>query len=263
MTAVYRRKVKAAGDEPVILKTYRTDTEYLAAGGVYPSRWHRHVCARVADAIPAVIIMHTTPGEIVGFNEGERLTGTITGTNKFGAFVELEPGKDGLIHVSKLDPDPTKRIENVDDYVRRGDQAGGEVGLAARAAARHSAWLCPRAVQRIVRSSQIAEAIKRLYRHTCQVCGIRLVTPAGPYAEAAHIKALGVPHNGPDVIDNLLCLCANDHVLFDRGAIYIDPDHEVRQTADDASIGRLRMRSGHVPEGTYITYHREHFARRI
>lgn len=127
MTAVYRRKVKAAGDEPVILKTYRTDAEYTTAGGIYPSRWHRHVCARVAESIPSIIIMHTTPGEIIGFNEGERLTGTVTGTNKFGAFVELEPGKDGLIHVSRLDRDPTKRIDNVDDYVRRGDQVDVEI----------------------------------------------------------------------------------------------------------------------------------------
>lgn len=127
MTAVYRRKAKAAGDEPVILKTYRTDAEYAAAGGVYPSRWHRHVCARVAESIPSIIIMHTTPGEIIGFNEGERITGTVTGTSNFGAFVELEPGRDGLIHVSKLDPDPAKRIDNVDDYVRRGDTVNVEV----------------------------------------------------------------------------------------------------------------------------------------
>jgi putative restriction endonuclease len=115
-------------------------------------------------------------------------------------------------------------------------------------------------IQRIVRSSQIAEAVKRLYDHTCQICGIRLTTPAGPYAEAAHIKALGAPHNGPDVYENLLCLCANDHVLFDRGAVYIDSSHEVRQSADDVSVGRLRMRPGHVLNDSYIAYHREHFA---
>lgn len=88
-------------------------------------------------------------------------------------------------------------------------------------------------------------------------------TPAGPYAEAAHIKALGVPHNGPDVLDNLLCLCPNDHVRFDRGAIYIDPDHVIRQTVDDAPLGELRLRSGHTVTDAYIAYHRDHFARRV
>ncbi|MDQ1305783.1 MAG: putative restriction endonuclease [Actinomycetota bacterium] len=47
------------------------------------------------------------------------------------------------------------------------------------------------------------------------------------------IKALGVPHNGPDVLENLLCLCPNDHARFDRAAIYIDPDHVIRQRSAD------------------------------
>jgi hypothetical protein len=35
--------------------------------------------------------------------------------------------------------------------------------------------------------------------------------------EAAHIRPLGAPHNGPDTLDNTLCLCPNHHVLFDHG----------------------------------------------
>ena len=37
----------------------------------------------------------------------------------FGAFVELAPGKDGMIHISKLD---TKRVEKVEDVVNIGDE---------------------------------------------------------------------------------------------------------------------------------------------
>jgi hypothetical protein len=47
----------------------------------------------------------------------------------------------------------------------------------------------------------------RLYDFTCQICGTRLATPAGAYAEICHIKPLGRPHNGPDVPENILCLC--------------------------------------------------------
>ena len=36
----------------------------------------------------------------------------------FGAFVEFLPGKDGLIHISKLDK---KRVEKVEDVVNIGD----------------------------------------------------------------------------------------------------------------------------------------------
>ena len=37
----------------------------------------------------------------------------------FGAFVELAPGKDGMIHISKLD---NKRVEKVEDVVNIGDE---------------------------------------------------------------------------------------------------------------------------------------------
>ena len=35
----------------------------------------------------------------------------------FGAFVELLPGQDGLIHVSEI---ADKRVENVEDYLKVG-----------------------------------------------------------------------------------------------------------------------------------------------
>ena len=37
----------------------------------------------------------------------------------FGAFVEILPGKEGLVHISKLD---TKRVEKVEDVVSVGDE---------------------------------------------------------------------------------------------------------------------------------------------
>ena len=37
---------------------------------------------------------------------------------QFGAFVEIAPGKDGLVHISKLD---NKRVEKVEDVVTVGD----------------------------------------------------------------------------------------------------------------------------------------------
>ena len=36
----------------------------------------------------------------------------------FGAFVEIAPGKEGLVHISKLDK---KRVEKVEDVVSVGD----------------------------------------------------------------------------------------------------------------------------------------------
>jgi putative restriction endonuclease len=81
--------------------------------------------------------------------------------------------------------------------------------------------------------------------------------------EAAHIRALGSPHNGPAVLENLLCLCPNDHVLFDAGAIYIDHSYGVRESGTHTSLGALTLRAGHTPDHNYISYHREHFAGQI
>lgn len=126
MVAVHRRKVKAAGDEPVILYTYRTDRDYEDAGGKYPSRWHRHVCARVADAVPGVVLMHIAPEvPATGLNVGERLTGLVSNITEFGAFVVLRPGLDGLIHVSQLAAG--KRVGSVEEFVSRGDTVDVEV----------------------------------------------------------------------------------------------------------------------------------------
>jgi putative restriction endonuclease len=77
-------------------------------------------------------------------------------------------------------------------------------------------------VARVVRDTQVSRHVKAAHRNRCQVCGITLTVPSGTYAEAAHVRPLGAPHFGPDTIDNVICLCPNDHVLFDKGAIWID-----------------------------------------
>ena len=56
---------------------------------------------------------------------GERFTGTVVNTTTFGAFVNLVPGRDGLIHISKLGKG--KRLANVEDAVKVGDTIEVEV----------------------------------------------------------------------------------------------------------------------------------------
>jgi putative restriction endonuclease len=113
-------------------------------------------------------------------------------------------------------------------------------------------------IQRLVRSTRVAMGVKKLHDYTCQVCGLRLATPIGPYAEAAHIRALGNPHNGPDVASNVLCLCPNHHVLFDAGAIYVDATGIVRDSGTDHEIAKLRRAAGHGPDPDQLAYHRGH-----
>ena len=56
---------------------------------------------------------------------GERFLGTVVKTTAFGAFVSLLPGRDGLVHISKLGGG--KRIDKVEDVVNVGDKIQVEI----------------------------------------------------------------------------------------------------------------------------------------
>lgn len=107
---------------------------------------------------------------------------------------------------------------------------------------------------RIVRDTAVTRRVKALYDYRCQVCGTRLEGAAGPYAEAAHIRPLGAPHHGPDVLANVLCLCPNHHVLFDLSAFGI---------ADSGQLlglpGKLNVHKQHLINAESLAYHRTHF----
>ena len=105
----------------------------------------------------------------------------------------------------------------------------------------------------MVRRDELARQVKDIHDFTCQLCGLRLDTPAGPYAEAAHIRPLGSPHHGPDELDNLLCLCPNCHVLFDLGAVSVNADGELL-----GRFGSLRRHRKHALAAEHLQYHREH-----
>ncbi|MEM1028648.1 MAG: S1 RNA-binding domain-containing protein, partial [Planctomycetota bacterium] len=57
-------------------------------------------------------------GSTLKYAKDAMVTGTVTGTTDFGAFVELEQGIEGLVHISELD---TKRVGQVTDIVKVGD----------------------------------------------------------------------------------------------------------------------------------------------
>jgi putative restriction endonuclease len=109
-------------------------------------------------------------------------------------------------------------------------------------------------VQRIIRDTKIAKQVKSLYKSKCQICGLQLITPGGPYAEAAHIRSLGRPHNGSDTSDNIICLCPNHHVMFDYYIFSIKEDFSLIGIE-----GRLNLHDSHILNKDYLKYHRELF----
>ena len=63
-----------------------------------------------AKSIIETIVTDIEPGQII--------TGKVVRIMPFGAFVELKPKKDGMLHISRLS---AKRVEKVEDVVRIGD----------------------------------------------------------------------------------------------------------------------------------------------
>lgn len=108
-------------------------------------------------------------------------------------------------------------------------------------------------VLRIVRDTKIARDLKRLYQHKCQVCDVAIPTKNGVYSEGAHIKPLGKPHNGDDSLGNLLCLCPNHHVMFDKGAFSVKDNFDLI----GAESGKLTVLNSHKLDLDNIRYHRE------
>jgi putative restriction endonuclease len=112
-------------------------------------------------------------------------------------------------------------------------------------------------VQRQLRSSIVVSRVKDLHGHHCQICNLVLEVEGGLYAEGAHIQALGDPHFGPDILSNILCLCPNDHVRFDLGAIYLSDDFKVLDRLSGQILGSLRTVPRHAIDRRYVAYHRE------
>jgi len=107
-------------------------------------------------------------------------------------------------------------------------------------------------VLRIIRDTKLARDIKKLYNYECQVCGHAINTQSGRYAEGAHIKPLGRPHNGDDNTDNILCLCPNHHVMFDKGSFSIADNLELIGIL----TGKLILHEKHQLNKSNLTYHR-------
>ncbi|MFG2847786.1 YDG/SRA domain-containing protein [Kitasatospora sp. NPDC048296] len=111
--------------------------------------------------------------------------------------------------------------------------------------------------QRVVRNSAVTQLVKQLHKGQCQMCSQILTVPGdSSYSEGAHIQAVGHPYNGPDVLENILCLCPNCHVLFDYGARYLTDDLRVVDGVRHEEIGELRTHRKHKIDTRFVRHHR-------
>ena len=55
---------------------------------------------------------------VTEFYKGQILTGKVVSIKEFGAFLEFAPGKEGMVHISKLS---NERVDRVEDVLTLGD----------------------------------------------------------------------------------------------------------------------------------------------
>jgi polyribonucleotide nucleotidyltransferase len=87
-------------------------------GRVFIGSREGEAAERAVEMIEAIVNPHLP-------QVGERLAGTVVSTTTFGAFVNIGPGRDGLVHISRLGRG--KRISSVEEAVRVGDKLEVEV----------------------------------------------------------------------------------------------------------------------------------------
>jgi putative restriction endonuclease len=93
-------------------------------------------------------------------------------------------------------------------------------------------------VQQLRRSDPVfRELVLVAYEYRCAMCGYdgRLGGEAVGL-DAAHVRWW--PFDGPDTVDNGLCLCSFHHKLLDRGVLGITDGHEVAVSAHFVGRGR-------------------------
>jgi len=163
--------------------------------------------------------------------------------NKF----ERVKGKSGY-YICRFHLDSEKQIDTLEKEIK--PNLKHDYKRADRAAT---------TVSRIKRDVSLSENIKEIYGYKCQVCNVYLKTPYGAIAIGAHIKGLGKPHNGPDVIENMICLCPNHHEQFDDHGFYIDSETYEIKGLEGYDGKKITLNKKHNIEKSFLKYHLEDY----
>ena len=95
-------------------------------------------------------------------------------------------------------------------------------------------------------------------------CGVKLqIAEDRFYSEAAHIKPLGQPHDGPDKASNMLVLCPNHHLQFDRGILRLREaagELELLSKVPGDPLDGIKILPKHAIDSACVDWHRNWFS---
>lgn len=120
-----------------------------------------------------------------------------------------------------------------------------------------------REVEAQLRNPKNVSELKALYGNRCLFCDRRIVVGVRPdrfYSEAAHVRPLGKPHNGPDQKINMILLCPEHHLQFDRGVLRINWNEGVplvtSRVSGDPLEGRpVTLKAPHTLDRVHVDWH--------
>ncbi|MDD5629325.1 MAG: S1 RNA-binding domain-containing protein, partial [Elusimicrobia bacterium] len=93
-----------------MIETYGVEIDVEDDGSVFIGGVDADGCAKAQSEVEAL----TLEAEV-----GKIYKGRVVSIKEFGAFVEIFPGKEGLLHISQID---VKRVARVEDALREGDE---------------------------------------------------------------------------------------------------------------------------------------------
>lgn len=279
----YRYMFQLARFLPSKEETIFTDPEMWAAGALFLA-WDRRSLSMGAPYIPVSvnkIIENSVVNEdykLIGIDKDEFLSLANPIAEQYiaaGGINRFDPAVSGA-----LLPLTSGAIHAISRRVR--SPAGGSPGSSTAAAVSSAdmSWLSTdaatdaavarRMAQRLMqqRDQIIASNIKSIYDYCCMACDQALVVSVSPerlYAEAAHIQPLGIPHNGPDTATNMIVLCPNHHLQFDRGVISIKSKGSSLRfvshiPSDPVHDKPLALKPGHKLDPKCLAWHAALFA---
>lgn len=116
-------------------------------------------------------------------------------------------------------------------------------------------------ILRTVRDTEMVRRMKTMYGFACQVCGFPpiQIRPNEFYVEGHHLRPLGGIHKGSDTQDNIVLLCPNHHVLFDKFAMSIDPSDGQTIVSRSRTRTRAKMLMMHRLRTENVRYHYQRF----